>query len=200
MHGMEKQEKSYDASRDGKEKISTKDLFGFLAWYEDPSVSSREKKLLKKTIDAAIDERREVVEKEFEKMIADDPALRAAFESLPAEMAVSLPEEAELMNELQKSPQQFEKYIQWFGDIMDQKGLSANKQDDIAEGRDILRAISNAERGKSLNAKHIIAMEILFIRQMKKILRQHDVGADILTKEAFQKWLQSKKIPGTGDR
>lgn len=197
---MEGPEKKYDASKTGKEGISTKDLFGFLAWHDDSATSPREKKLLKKTIDAAIDERREVVEKEFEKMVADDPDLRAAFESLPAEMTASLPEEAELMDELQKSPEQFEKYIQWFGDIMDQKGLSANNQDDIAEGRDILRAISNAERGKSLNAKYIIAMEILFIRQMKKILRHHDVGADILTKEAFQKWLQLKKIHGTGDR
>lgn len=194
---MEKPEKSYDAPKTGKEGISTKDLFGFLEWHDDPATGPREKKLLKEAIDAAIDERREVVEKEFEKMIADDPALRAAFESLPAEMTAGAPQSEiiKLAVEFQTHPGLFEKYIQWLDDVASTIG----QQRQPAEIIEILRSIGQAEHKKSLSERNLVAQKIICIRQMKKNLRQKGVLDDALTDEAFQKWLRSKRIPEMGD-
>lgn len=201
---MERPEKNQDASKEPeKNKISTKDLFGFLAWYEDPAASRREKRLLKKRIDTAVDERGKIVEEEFEKMVAEDPSLRAAFELLPKEMALSASqvEATELVGELQKSPEQFWPYIQWLNDIfhtIDEKRFSADDFKGFENIRNKLSAIGKAEQMGSLNKRDIIAMKISCIQQMKKILRQSGVQDDLLTKEAFQKWSQSKSRPGAG--
>lgn len=201
---MEKQgENSNAQEKPEKNETPTKNLLGFLEWYKDATASPREKRLLKQSIDAAFDERREVVEKEFNKMVDEDPNLRAAFESLPAEMTATTPqlEIAGLANELRKSPEQFEKYIQWLDAIGQTIGFSIDKSEDFTKIKNALYAIGKAEREKSLetNTKDVIAMKIFFIRQMKKCLRQYGIAADALTDEAFQKWLQSKKIRGTGD-
>lgn len=105
-------------------------------------------------------------------------------------------ERAKLVNEFQKSPGLFENYIRWLDDVASAIGGKKHPKEIL----NMLYSLRLAERNKSLNAKDILAMQVFCIRQMKKNLREHGFAGDILTKEAFQKWSRSKKIPGTGDR
>lgn len=197
---MEKQgENSNTQEKPEKNETPTKDLLGFLEWYKDATASPREKRLLKQSIDAAFAERREVVEKEFNKMVDEDPSLRAAFESLPAEMTATIPhaEIAELANELRKSPAQFERYLIWLGDILNTIDPKKILNEDLENIKNELLAIKKAGHTESLNIREILAMKVFFIRQTKRRLRQYGIAADALTDEAFKKWLQSKKIRGT---
>ncbi|MDO8600125.1 MAG: hypothetical protein Q7R73_00705 [bacterium] len=193
---MERPEENQDAPKKPEEKeTSPEDLLGFLEWYKDPAATPREKQLLEKTIG-------EIVKKEFEKMVDEDPSLRAAFESLPTEMTVTplQSEAAELAYELQKSPEKFFRYLQWLYGILhtfDPKRFSPDDPD-LIKITDTSRTIQNAEHTESLNKKDILAMKVFLIRHMKKILRQNGIRDDLLTKEAFQKWSQSKPPPRMG--
>ncbi|MDO8600722.1 MAG: hypothetical protein Q7R73_03880 [bacterium] len=154
--------------------------------------------VVKKRIEAVLGERSEIIEKEFEK----DSGLRTAFESLPAEMASTAPqsEASELADELQKSPEKFFCYLQWLDAILrtiDPKRFSPDDSD-LIKIADTLRTIQNAEHTESLSKKDIVTMKIFCIRQMKKCLRQGGIKDDLLTKEAFQKWSQSKPPPRAG--
>lgn len=188
----------------GETKTSTEDLFGFLEWYEDSAASPKEKRLLKQSINAALDERSDLVEKEFEKMVAEDPDLRAAFESLPREMTATDAriDEEELMGELQKSSEQFEWYVQWFDDFAhtaDKKNLSPDNETDFAAIKRALYFIGRAQQTGFGKTKDVVIAKFSCIRKMKDFLRKNGATEDMLTKEAFQKWLKSKKMKQEGD-
>lgn len=134
-----------------------------------------------------------ILQEDFEKMkVKTDSDLANQTTEIFAAVSPLESEIAKLAIEFQKTPGLFENYIQWLDNVASIIG----QQRQPAEIIETLRSIGQAEHKKSLSERNLIAQKIICIRQMKKNLREHGVADDMLSDDAFQKWLKSKKSMG----